>query len=369
LSAFREGFAASRNGTAGHARELPADRYPVHERMDCDDSPPAPDYPGDHALDQADASTLDEVDAAELATSEETYHLDYLPLLAQHGYMVRGWSHLIAGYPRTGKTELVTACCRDWLQLGESVLYLTEEPRLIWQARLSRAPDAWGGMRLVFGLGTEPSALWARARTGKENIIVVDAIRNLGLVGPDENDNTALARSLTPWVRMARDGGKTLILMHHDRKGGGDHGQAIAGGHALLGIVDIALELLPDTSPSRRLIRARARIIQPAEMMYERREDGTLRALGDPGAVGVAEVRRRVLDVVEGEWLKTAEVRDRLDEPRPSLPMVREALGAEAKAGTIERDPPLSEATATGKTHRWRAMVRLENSRPGTNGG
>jgi hypothetical protein len=155
---------------------------------------------------------------------------------------------------------------------------------------------------------------------------------------------------------MARDGGKTLILMHHERKGGGEHGQAIAGGHALLGIVDIALELLPDTSPTRRLIRARARIIQPAEMMYERREDGTLHALGSPQQVGLAEVRRRVVAAFEDDWLPTSEVVERLGDPKPSRPMVQEALAAEAKGGTIERDPPLADGHAGGKRVRWRRL-------------
>jgi hypothetical protein len=304
---------------------------------------------------------LDEADAAELAATGADLRLEYLPLLGQEGYIVPGWSHLIAGYPRCGKTELTTACCRDWLARGERILYLTEEPRAIWQHRLAPAgADAWGGMRLVFGLGANPLDLWARAKDGNETLIVVDAIRNLGLTGPDENDNAALARRLTPWVGAARAKGKTLILLHHDRKGGGQHGEGIAGGHALLGVVDIALELLHDPAPSRRLIRAYARIIQPAELIYERQPDGTMRALGVPEAVGLSDVRRRVREALEADWLKTAEVRERLDEPRPSEEQTRKALLAEAEAGTIERDPPLG-VSAKGKTVHWR---RVETSLP-----
>jgi DNA repair protein RadA/Sms len=348
-----------------------ADDWPDDHRGDAWEPPPGGDGPragsdpepethkdpGDHGLDDLPGGKLDEADAAELAAAGGELHLDYLPFLGEDGYVVKGWSHLIAGYPRTGKTELVTACCRDWLERGERILYLTEEPRVIWQARLARAPDVWGGMRLVFGLGANPLDLLVRAKRGAETIVIADAIRNLGLVGPDENDNTALARHLAPWVKMARDGHKTLALLHHDRKGGGEHGQAIAGRHALLGAVDIALELVYDRAPSRRLIRAKARIIQPAEMMYERHEDGTLHALGSPERVSLAEVRQRVLEVVGEDWQKTKDIREALDEPRPSLPLVREALALEGQAGTVEREPPLAEGALAGRTHRWRRRL------------
>jgi hypothetical protein len=288
-------------------------------------------------------------------------NLDYLRLLGQHGYLVRGWSHLIAGYPRCGKTELITACCLDWLAAGERILYLTEEPRAIWQHRLSRdRPGAWAGMRLVFGLGANPLDLWARARDGSETVIIAEAIRNLGLTGPDENDNAALARQLTPWVSAARAKGKTLFLLHHDRTGGGQHGEGIAGGHALLGVVDIALELVHDSAPFRRLIRAYARFIQLAEPIYKRQPDGTMKPLSAPEVVGLSDLCRRVREALEADWLKTADVRDRLDAPKPSEEQTRKALLAEAQAGTVERDPPVS-LSARRKTVRWR---RVETSLP-----
>jgi predicted ATP-dependent serine protease len=276
--------------------------------------------------------------------------LDYLPLLGQDGYLVRGWSHLLAGYPRSGKTELLAACCRDWLAMGERVLYSTEEPRSIWQQRLARAGCSWTGMQIVFALGAKPADLLARAQRGEEGIVVVDSIRNLGLLGADENDNAALARAVSPWIQAMR-GHKTLVLTHHSRKGNGEHGEGIAGGHALLGLVDIALELRYDPAASRRLVRAYARLIQPAELMYERRQDGSMQAIGSPESVGINEVRKRVREAIDDEWLKISEVCQRLGEPQPSLRQVRNALQAEAEAGTLERDPPHD---CKGKTVLWR---------------
>lgn len=298
-----------------------------------------------------------EIDAAELALSRDCEHLPFLPFLGQEGYLVKGWSHIVASYPRLGKTELLAACCRDWLTLGERVLYFTEEPEAIWAHRLARAPAAWQGMKLFFGLGIDVGVMLARMRAGTETIVIVDTIRNLGLVPRDECDNSEVARALAPWVATARQKQQTLAFSHHDRKGGGEHGEGIAGGHAFLGCVDIALEIRPDSAHNRRLVKARCRLIQPPELMYERRDDGAMHALGTPDAIGLQEVRRRVLDALDtDDWLKTAEVRVRLEEPLPSLPNIRDALAAEAREGTIERDPPLSAGSATGKTVRWRLL-------------
>ncbi len=74
----------------------------------------------------------------ELASSTKTVaDLPYLPLLGGTGYLVRGWSHLVAGYPRVGKTDLLVAAVKEWLDAGLKVLYITEEPRSIWEFRLA----------------------------------------------------------------------------------------------------------------------------------------------------------------------------------------------------------------------------------------
>lgn len=70
---------------------------------------------------------------------------------------------------------------------------------------------------------------------------------------------------LNPWVAGARLHNKTLIMAHHMRKGGGDHGEGIAGGHALMGEFDIALTLRKeDRSPRRRLVTAFAGAVAAA---------------------------------------------------------------------------------------------------------
>jgi uncharacterized ParB-like nuclease family protein len=162
------------------------------------------------------ASGLDEVDAVELLAKSPALDLHYLPLLGREGYFVKGWSHLLSAYPRTGKTELLLRCIRQWLQEGETVLYFTEEPRPIWVHRLRRNAGPWDGLRLVFGLAVDPAQLLARASAADQSVLIVDSIRNLGLMGEDETDNSEPARHIAPWVAIGRIKNQTIILVHHN---------------------------------------------------------------------------------------------------------------------------------------------------------
>jgi len=105
---------------------------------------------------------------------------------------------------------------------------------------------------------------------------------------------------------------------------------------------------------NRRRVEAFARLIEPPEMFYELEKDGTMRSLGDPSSLQLADVVERVRAVVGDEWEKTAEIREALGEPLPSLSQVRDALTKLAGKGEIERDPPIAEQSINGRTLKWR---------------
>lgn len=310
------------------------------------EEPPAPIRP-------LHSTHLVEVAGDELAQSTtDIDELPYLPFCGVDGYIIEGWSHLFAAYPRTGKTELVVRQVRDWIALGRTVLYLTEEARPMWEFRLRHLPGEWSRLRVVFGLGSHPASLLARAFSGSEEIVVLDAVRNL-LQLHDENDNSELARVTNPWVARARESGKTLVAVHHMRKGSGEHGEGISGGHAILGSFDIALEVLRDpNSQRRRKVRAYCRLITPDELAYEMTEAGEIVSLGDPREASLSEVVQRVLDVLGPDFEKTETIVAALEDP-PSREQVRRALVRLAGQGQAERDPPMADK-ASGKTHRWR---------------
>lgn len=294
---------------------------------------------------------LRERNAAELrreAAERGDTSLPFLSFLGQGGYMVRGWSHIVAGYPKAGKTELIARLCLEWR--SESIAYFTEEPESVWEARLAALPDGWSHVNLIFALGARPEAILARIQSGNETVVIIDTVRNL-LSLRDETDNSEVARVLNPVIATCREGGKTLLLAHHLRKGGGEHGEAITGGHAFLGVVDLALEIAFDNpnAPNRRKVRGWGRVIAVPELVYEMRDDKSFAPLGAPEAVALGEVKSRVLETLNGEWQALREIHDALDEPKPSKRQLQYALDALTDAGQIERDPPQKRPGKTGK--------------------
>jgi len=287
----------------------------------------------------------------ELAASGQA-DVEYLPVLGEEGFFVNAWTHVLAGYPKTGKTELMVRLVREWSE--EKVLYLTEDPQGAWRSRIGRIEGPWRHVDFGFALGVGPAAVVQAIESRDATVVVVDTLRTiLGL--EDENDNGAVAKVLMPLLQVSRRKSVTLVFLHHTRKEGGAHGRAVAGAHSLIGAVDVVLELdRVENASNRRRLTGLARVIQVPNLLYEQQEDLTFKALGDPAAVEAEAMRARVLDVLDQEWTKTADVHERLSEPKPSSETSRKALISLLEDGLIERDPAES---IPGKAYRWRRIA------------
>jgi|GEM_PF-5100499 len=296
---------------------------------------------------------LAEFNGADLAAlSDDELRLDYLPLLGLPGWLVAGWSVLLSGYPRCGKTELLIRLIREWLGEGRTVLLITEESRHTWAMRLRGLEGDWSGLQIVCGLGSSPELLLERACYGAEETVVVDTLRNL-LQLQDERDNSEVARVVNPWTAGCRAAGKTLVTAHHQRKGGGEHGEGISGAHALLGSFDIAIEIKFDQlHPDRRLLESHPRLIDRRELVYEKRGLEFV-VLGDPEQLRLAEVGERAFAELSHGWLTTKEVLETMGEPTPGTETVRKALITLAKEGRIRRDPDIADTRVKGRTVQW----------------
>ncbi len=274
--------------------------------------------------------------------------LESLPLLGRPGYLFRGLSHLLSGYPKVGKSELLVRVVAEW---AESVLWITEEPRRVWEARLAGLPYDYGHVTLVFGLGASREVLLQRVAQGTELVVIIDTDKLLGI--EDFNDQAEVTAALVPFLTACRERGKTLIVTHHERKGGGLHGEGIAGSHAFLALVDVGLELLPDPHAGRRrLIRGYGRVVAIPELVYELMEDGSMVALGEPEALSLEATKDRVLALLTEEWQTLREIMAGFGDPRPSEDQVRRALNALVGEGKADRDPPLG--VQGNRAHRWR---------------
>ncbi len=271
--------------------------------------------------------------------------LTYLPLLEMNGFIVKGWSHAISASPKAGKTHLIASVIKGW---NEKILYISEEPKSIWQERTKQLGGNWEHVEFVFPLGLKLETIIKGIENGDETVVVIDTLRSfLGL--KDENDNAELAKALNPLIAVCRHKEQTLILVVHNRKAQGDHGEALAGGHALLGAVDLALEVSRESSKNRRRIRGWGRIIEIPEIIYEKVDDKLI-VIGEPKDLALEKVMDKVLGVLEampGEKLKVIDIDQKMPEPKASLKHLRTALTKLFKDRKIERNPKEDRKGAT----------------------
>jgi hypothetical protein len=188
---------------------------------------------------------------SELLSSDAEHELEYVPLLGVDGLIARGTLTLIGAHPKAGKTTLLIHACREWLQQGLRVVYLSEDSRAIWRERVKRFPEL---SALI--LNTIPRAHpenWARAvREQEPDMVIVDTIRRF-MPAKDENDSASVSLALTPFVDLQQELPRTaIVLVHHTKKSLSSDGEItdIAGSHAFTAEVDAILLLAPVRSIS-----------------------------------------------------------------------------------------------------------------------
>lgn len=301
-----------------------------------------------------------EFDLADLE-DEESQPIPFLPLMGTPGYFVEKWTHIISAFPRTGKTEVTMMGVEEWLQQGKTVLWLSEESHAVWVERMKKRRKGLGrsfpaGCRVYLGWGQKPEELLMVMQLAEEPIVVVDTLRAM-LQPKDETDNSEMVRVLTPWISEQRKLGKTLIFLHHARKGGGTMGEAAAGGHAIVGAMDVIMDLTPyKGSRERGIIKVRARLITTPDMIFRYDPETTNITPELPAAArvtGRTRIEQQILDQMPaGALYKTGDI-ERLLQPTPARDTVTRSLVALAQAGLMTREPPLSQESVAGMTVRW----------------
>ncbi len=120
---------------------------------------------------------------------------------------------------------------------------------------------------------------------------------------------------------------------------------------------DVALEIRRDKKPTRRKLKALGRGGISGDLLYEMRENGLMVPLGRPSEIALEGVKERISAVLttSGTWLKTTEVLEAIEAPRPSSEQVRLSLAELAREGLVQRQPPIGEP-GQGKTLRWRII-------------
>ena len=268
--------------------------------------------------------------------------MPYLPVLGSPGLIIKGWSHVLAGFPKTGKTELLLRASTEW---EGKTLSISEEPAGVWDERLKTWPDEYplDNVEVWCALGTDPGFIFKGLADNADccDHFIIDFTRDL-IQLETETDNSQIAAALRPIVVLSRKLGKTLVLLHHTTKAGGKNGRAIAGGHAFLGVVDVFLELNESGSnyPNRRKLTGRGRVHDVVDLTYEK-QGKMFKAVGDNPTL--ERIRAALPD--DGSWVTQKQVEEKSG--------ISGSTVARHLAIVAERDPPISE-DAQGKRVRWR---------------
>lgn len=201
-------------------------------------------------------------------------------------FLAEGMLALLVAFMKLGKSTLTYALAvavaqgKPFLgfptkQGGVLILAVEEHPRDV-KRRLRRF-----GMRpedpIYAHMGPLPdsertrNALRAFIKDNGIALVVLDTLGRYWRVN-DENDNAQVTRKLSPLLDLAHESEAAFLLVHHERKSGGEDGRGIRGASALFGLVDQALmlERRQGGSPTQRVLRTLGRYEEtPRELVVE----------------------------------------------------------------------------------------------------
>lgn len=260
----------------------------------------------------------------ELASGHNAGEVDWL----WEGFLAPGHITLLAGKPRaSGKSTLTFGLLRA-LICGEAFLgfttrqltaavFLSEEARLtlldktalfgLSQSRQLRLSPRDTSARLSWEEAIGAAVAEAR-RVGAE-LLVVDSFPHFAKLPKDGAKDSSLINEAFRPLQAAAAAGLAVLLIHHERKGGGEAGEGVRDSGAIVASSDIILELgrIALDRPSARKLELLSRFRStPTDFAFEFDKDtgeytylATLEELQDSQKQAEREVAaRRIADLL-----------------------------------------------------------------------
>jgi hypothetical protein len=238
-----------------------------------------------------------------------------------HGYLAPGAVTLLAGKPKAGKSTLAWAAAEAVASdagtfLGRPVaagpvVYLTEEGAGTLAHKLPDAP-----IRVLTRDAAWPKPPWpalvaaavAEAARVEAAILVIDALAFWAGFSEGQEKDAGAAQAAMDALGAATAAGLAVLLVHHQRKAGGEDGDAVRGSGAIFGAVDVLVEVerCEDAPPSHRRLVALGRWpTTPPVLVVDHDPDScSWRTIGqaeDRAATATLGVRERLLDATPSE--------------------------------------------------------------------
>ncbi len=167
-------------------------------------------------------------------------------------------------------------------------------------------------------------------------LIVIDSLARFAML-KDEDDNSEVTKFMTPLLDVAHETNTVVLLIHHERKSGGEAGRSIRGAGAIFANADVALTLSKaegGNSTARTLeILGRFQEYAPGKIRLAY-EDGRYVSLGLEEEQTLAARKEKVLAVVDGVPMDVNEIAEAAG---LSLRIVRPVLNALYGEKQLER--------------------------------
>jgi AAA domain len=278
------------------------------------------------------------------------------------GSIARGSITLLTGQWKTGKTTLMTGFlqrlgdCQPFLGRrceSAKVLVASQESHDRWRERLRAMPVGPHAELLAQPFRGRPTPeSWNRLieyagsmrESGDLDLFVVDSLSSV-MARRSENDPVALLELLQPLQRLTSAGVAVLFLHRLNTRPANDE-SAARGGDALLGIVDIVLELRRvGRQPSdrrRRLIARSHHFDAPRDLYYQwDPATGKFRTVTDPHEVRFRDNWRHVQAILCKRTTPATHRELLMDWPgerkKPSVVLLYRCLNRAADEQLVER--------------------------------
>jgi KaiC/GvpD/RAD55 family RecA-like ATPase len=284
------------------------------------------------------------------------------------GLVVRGGLSVFYGPPKVGKGTLVTYIVRQVAAgercLGEPVqggpvLWVDLEQGHRLNRRKFTEADAGSTMHPIHIYAGPVPPLeqvenWL-IETGAKLLVIDSLSRFLRLA--DENSNAEVTAGLAPLVDLAHRLDVGIVLIHHDRKSGGDHGAGLRGASSLLAVVDVAIHVRRESAEddqARRLVGI-GRYDEANTTRIVRRTSTGYDLLGSPADLQ----RQRIVAVVaEGGTMAAEQIAEHLGVTRPGIVADLQYL---VGSGQLHR----SGGGKKGDPHRYSSVNAVTDSNSG----
>jgi AAA domain len=273
-----------------------------------------------------------------------------------NGYLAPGSITLLAGKPKSGKSTLACGLA-EALNAGVDgfleqalrkvgVIYLSEEGAGTLKPKLT------GRIRTLTRDGAWPRPSWAALITAAieeanrvgATVIIVDSLSFWSSLGEGQENDSAVMQGILGALIAATSSGLAVVLVHHQRKGGGEDGDAVRGSGAIFAAVDMLIEVerAKGDSTHRQLVATgRWRDAPPVLIVAHDPRERSWRVIGEAGdrdAAGELGIRDRILEslpseepgVTENELVEVVEI-DKRKVSGPLRKLVAE--GAVMRAG------------------------------------